>query len=96
MVRDLTKPLLWNRSFFAWINLLMSLTAVIIAINSLSYVWVVFLVTFLAGFCFQVWLCDDLYQRMNKLFEETLKLSKKLAHFCDRQSSYIKRMIAAR
>jgi hypothetical protein len=70
-----TKPILWNRDFFAWLNLEVAIANVIIFLISNHY-FLRGLNMFVAGVCFATWLLDSPLNDLHKLLRRSLNLNK--------------------
>jgi hypothetical protein len=79
MSRDIfmMQPVLWNRSFLAWMNLLLCIFTLIVAIN-IDIFFFAMLDMFMAGVLFVNWFADSIYQSQNKLVKQALNLNWKL------------------
>lgn len=75
-MKPLFDPIFLNRSLLAWLNLLIGIIDIIVAINITSMFGKISL-AFIAGFCFCTWVYDTNFQSLKQLIEESLSLNKK-------------------
>ena len=84
----LFEPTIWNRSFMAWLCLLLSILLLIAGLNSTSK-WIMLLDFFVAGWNFSYWFLDGIYQIQRKLIYQVMELNKRAIELIkSRRESY--------